>query len=71
MTREECLKGYTVQAAEAAWRAADTGSLSAGKYADLIVLDRDILTCDVYDIGATQVLLTLLAGHAVHRDPGF
>jgi hypothetical protein len=71
MTREECLKGYTTLAAEAAWRSADTGSLSVGKYADLIVLDRDILTCDVYDIGATQVLLTLLAGREVHRDPSF
>jgi predicted amidohydrolase YtcJ len=71
MTREECLKGYTTFAAAAAWRSVDTGSLSVGKYADLIVLDRDILTCDVYDIGATQVLLTLLAGRAVHRDPGF
>lgn len=71
MTREECLKGYTTFAAEAAWRTADTGSLAVGKYADLIVLDRDIFTCDVYDIGATRVLLTLLAGCEVHRDPGF
>lgn len=71
MTREEALKGYTTFAAAAAWRIADTGSLSVGKYADLIVLDRDILTCDAYNIGATQVLLTLLAGREVHRDPGF
>jgi predicted amidohydrolase YtcJ len=71
MTREEAIKGYTTFAAAAAWRSAETGSLSVGKYADLIVLDRDILTCDVYDIGATQVLLTLLAGREVHRNPGF
>jgi len=71
MTREECLKGYTIFAAEAAWRSADTGSLAIGKFADLIILDRDILTCDVYDIGATNVLLTLLAGKEVHRAPGF
>ena len=71
MTRQEALKGYTTFAAAAAWRSIDTGSLSVGKYADLIVLDRDILTCDLYDIGATQVLLTLLAGREVYRDPGF
>lgn len=71
LSRAECLKGYTTFAAEAAWRSADTGSLSVGKYADIIVLDRDILTCDVYAIGETKVLLTLLAGREVHRDPGF
>ncbi|MBL0372209.1 amidohydrolase [Rhizobium sp. KVB221] len=71
MTREECIKAYTIHAAAAAWRSADTGSLSLGKYADLIVLDRDILTCDVYDIGDTNVLLTLLGGRQVHRDVGF
>jgi len=67
MTREECVKAYTIHAAEAAWRAADTGSLSPGKFADLIVLDRDIFTCDAHAIGDTQVLLTLLAGRTVHR----
>lgn len=71
MTREQCVKGYTTFAADAAWRSADTGSLSVGKFADLIILDRDIFTCDVYDIGSTQVLLTLLAGRQVHRDPSF
>ena len=42
-----------------------------GKFADLIVLDRDILSCDVYDIGDTQVLLTLLGGKEVHRAEAF
>jgi predicted amidohydrolase YtcJ len=71
MTREECVKGYTIHAAQAAWRDADTGSLTPGKYADIIILDRDIFSCDVYDIGETEVLLTLLAGKEVHRAEGF
>ena len=71
MTREECVKGYTIHAAEAAWRSADTGSLTPGKYADVIILDRDILACDVYEIGETEVMLTLLGGKEVHRDKGF
>jgi hypothetical protein len=41
--------------------------LSIGKFADFIMLDRNIFTCDVYDIGDTQVLLTVLGGNAVHR----
>ena len=59
MTREECVRGYTINAAAAAWRSEDTGSLSPGKSADVIILDRDIFTCDVYDIGDTA-LATLL-----------
>jgi predicted amidohydrolase YtcJ len=71
ITRAEAVAGYTTHAAAAAWRSADTGSLSPGKYADLIVLDRDIFTCDAADIGETEVLLTLLAGCAVHRSADF
>lgn len=71
MTREECVKGYTIHAAQAAWREADTGSLTPGKYADIIILDRNIFTCDVYDIGGTEVLLTLLGAKEVHRSERF
>jgi predicted amidohydrolase YtcJ len=71
MTLDECVKGYTVNAAAAAWRSADTGSLELGKYADLIVLDRDLFAIDPHDIAETQVMLTLLAGREVHRLEGF
>lgn len=71
MTRAECLRGYTVNAAQAAWRAADTGSLTPGKLADLIVIDRNLLTCPEREIGETQVLLTLLGGRPVHADGPF
>lgn len=62
----ECVEGYTLNAARAGWRLDDTGSLSPGKWADLIMLDRDIYACSPYEIGDTQVLLTLLAGREVH-----
>jgi len=71
MTRAECLKGYTVNAARAAWRGADTGALSPGMLADVIILDRDILACGDYELGDTSVLLTLLGGAEVWRDPSF
>ena len=44
---------------------------SLGKFTDLIVLDRDIFTCNVYDIGDTEVLLTLLGGKEVYRADNF
>lgn len=66
MTIEECVKGYTVNAAAAAWRSQDTGTLSVGKSADFVVLDRDIFSCNVYDIGDTQVLHTRFRGNVVY-----
>ncbi|WP_284166111.1 amidohydrolase [Frigidibacter sp. SD6-1] len=66
ITRAEAIAGYTTGAAAAAWRSADTGTLSPGKCADLIILDRDILTCPAHDIGDTQVVATLVDGEVVH-----
>lgn len=66
LTLAECVEGYTVNAAIAGWRGHETGSLSPGKWADLILLDRDIYACNPYDIGDTRVLTTLLAGREVH-----
>lgn len=71
MTLDECIKGYTVNAAAAAWRSADTGSLEYGKYADLIILDRDLFAIDPYDIADTQVMLTLLGAREVYRHENF
>ncbi|MGQ7938422.1 amidohydrolase [Paraburkholderia sp. D1E] len=67
---EEALRGYTINAAQAAWRDDSTGSLTVGKYADLIVLDRNLFNISPCEIGETQVLLTLLGGQEVHRDAG-
>jgi predicted amidohydrolase YtcJ len=68
---DECIKAYTVNAAAAAWRSADTGSLEPGKFADLIVLDQDLFAIDTYDIARTKVELTVLGGREVHRRDGF
>lgn len=71
LTVEDVVRGYTVSAAACAWRSGDTGSLSPGKLADLIVLDRDVFAIDLYAIGGTAVLLTPLGGEEVHRADGF
>ncbi|MEZ5886881.1 MAG: amidohydrolase [Paracoccaceae bacterium] len=68
ISREEAIAGYTTGAAAAAWRSADTGTLSPGKCADLIILDRDILTCPAHEIGDTQVVATLVDGKVVHGE---
>lgn len=47
-----------------------TGSLVAGKRADLVVLDRDLRTLAPEDIDQARVVLTLLDGEVVHEAPG-
>ena len=41
-------------------------SIEAGKFADIVILDTDILKSPVDDIKETKVLATLLGGEAVH-----
>jgi predicted amidohydrolase YtcJ len=46
------------------------GSLEPGKLADMVVLDRDILTVDPLEIINTKVLMTIVGGEVVYeRDP--
>jgi predicted amidohydrolase YtcJ len=65
MTREEALKSMTIWPAYAAFQEASLGSLSAGKWADFVVLDRDIMTVSPEQIRGTVVLATYIAGRAV------
>ncbi|MGL6212143.1 MAG: amidohydrolase [Paracoccaceae bacterium] len=67
LTVEECVQGYTVNAARACWRDHDTGMLRPGFSADLILLDRDIFACPPETISETRVLLTLFKGSEVWR----
>jgi len=65
------LRAYTVNGA---WLSRDEGSrgtLEPGKAADLIVLDRDLFAIPASEISRAKVLLTLLDGREVFRDPGF
>jgi predicted amidohydrolase YtcJ len=66
LTREQAIRFYTINNAHLLFRENDTGSLEAGKLADFIVLDTDILSCAVEAIPHTQVLRTYLGGKLVH-----
>ncbi len=48
----------------------ETGSITVGKQADLVVLDRDLFREPTLAISGARVLLTMVAGRAVYRDPG-
>ena len=67
LTVAEAVRAYTRGAAYAAGQEAVAGSITPGKLADLVVLSRDIFTCDPMDILDTEVLATVLDGRFVHR----
>jgi len=65
LTRYEALKSYTLDAAYSAFEEGIKGSLAPGKWADMVVLDRDILTCPEEEILGAKVLRTLKGGQTV------
>jgi hypothetical protein len=67
MTREEALRCFTADAAYAAFEEEWRGSLSPGKVADFIVIDRDVMTCPERDILETKVLRTVIGGEEVYE----
>jgi predicted amidohydrolase YtcJ len=62
LNREQAIRFYTINNAYILFRDHEIGSLEAGKLADFIILDRDILTCPVDSIKDTQVLKTYFDG---------
>jgi predicted amidohydrolase YtcJ len=67
VTREEALAMWTREAAHVL-RWDGIGSLEPGSRADLIVVDRDPLTCALDELPDTKVVATLLGGEAVYGD---
>ena len=65
LSREQAIRFYTINNARLNFEEKNKGSVERGKYADLILIDRDISTCPVHDIRATQVLLTVVGGKVV------
>ncbi len=65
LTREEALRLYTSNNAFLLKSEKNTGSLEPGKLADIILVDRDPLTCPIDDLVQTQVLKTWLGGKVV------
>ena len=56
-----------LEAARAAFLENDLGTLEPGKYADLVVLERDIFTIDPIEIEHVKVDLTMVEGAVVYE----
>ncbi|MCU0877671.1 MAG: amidohydrolase [Pirellulaceae bacterium] len=69
LSREQAIRFYTMNNAYVVFLEDKIGSLEPGKLADLIVVDRDLLTCPIDDIRSTQVLATFLSGKQIYAKP--
>ena len=62
---EQALSGFTRDAAYAGFAEQKIGALEPGKWADFIIVDRDISEASAMEIARTQVLETWVAGKKV------
>ena len=69
LTRDEALAAFTIGAAYAAHAERDLGSLEPGKFADFVVLSRDIMAVPPAEILTTTVLDTVVSGVTVYAAP--
>jgi predicted amidohydrolase YtcJ len=67
MTREEALQSMTIWPAYAGFQESVLGSLTTGKYADFVVLDRDIMRIPDTEILGTRVISTWIGGKRVYE----
>jgi len=65
---ETMIRLYTVNGASAGDLETETGSITVGKSADLVLLDRNLFEIPATGISDARVRLTMLAGRFVHGD---
>ncbi len=68
LTVAEAVAGYTLGSAYASGQLDRLGSITPGKLADLVVLDRDIFTVPPKEIASTQPVLTIFDGALVYSN---
>lgn len=66
LSREEAIRFYTINSAKILLLDGVAGSLEPGKFADMVVLDRDLLTVPEDAIVKTRALQTYLGGKRVY-----
>ncbi len=67
LSRENTLRGMTIWGAFANFEENEKGSITPGKYADFVILDTDIMKCDIDKVPQTKVLYTFVNGENVFQ----
>ena len=68
MTVQEAVYAYTVGSAYAEFAEHKKGTLTPGKLADIVMLDRDIFSIDPVEIENVRNLLTIMDGRVVYEE---
>ena len=67
VTTEQILRAHTIDGARAVFLEDDIGSITVGKWADLVIVDRDPLAVDAADLSDIEVDATYFEGTLVDR----
>jgi predicted amidohydrolase YtcJ len=67
LTVSQAVWGFSMGAAVVSGRQAELGSISPGKLADMVVIDRDIFSSDPSEIFETQPVMTIFDGQVVYQ----
>lgn len=65
LTREQALKGMTIWAAKAGFEENEKGSIAPGKFADFVILDKNIMEIESEEVINTKVIQTYIEGKMV------
>jgi predicted amidohydrolase YtcJ len=65
LTREETLKGMTIWAAYANFEEKEKGSIEKNKFADFVILDKDIMKINIDSVPNVKVVSTFVNGEKV------
>jgi predicted amidohydrolase YtcJ len=64
---DEALRGYTIDAAYAAFSESTLGSLEQGKQADIVILERDLFEIPPEELNTVPIAATIVGGKIVYR----
>jgi len=67
LSREETLRGMTIWAAKSNFEEHEKGSLEKGKFADFIILDKDLMKANEKELLEIKVVKTFLGGEKVYE----
>ena len=67
MSVDEAVKLFTKYAAYASYTENENGTIEIGKWADFVVLEKDIFEIDPDDIKTTKIDMTILSGKCVYE----
>jgi predicted amidohydrolase YtcJ len=68
ITVHEALEAFTINGAWANFEEDEFGTIRIGKYADLTIMDQNLMEIDPADILKTEVLYTIVGGREVYRN---